>query len=734
MLLPAFQALASPIITQTDSYLRYQLGFNDVGEARRINYLLNEATVGRVAPGLAAAGVPVEPTVQQAILLYNQAPWALADQNPAIANQIRDTLAAICAKSGVNPASQQWAKLIDMSCVAAPLNDVMRAYHREANLDAALRNVNDDELKYQFQRAQLRRAQDRAVITAPWYNWSRADVRDLVWRGWLRPSEAGQLLKAGGLGQADDRYYDFVLRDRYPDPLTLLDWSKRDLWNEDFAGRYQLDSGFAGSPVATFFARAQGMGLVQNALPGQPDGLADWARLNYRASRPIPPYQLARQFQFRLRPKGTGDGMSVVPGVPAWTQADTAEVLRREGWTPPVIEKMVAITPEPINIRIINTVLIETLKHPELAQAAARMFGIGNDWIKAAFLDHGFTDATAALAAGAIAARADDEFHAERIRIQEEIKKQTRSDVLEQYSLGLADEATAAAALEDEQVTAAMAQQLVDLEGVKTRISITKTMLAEIRAAYIDGKLSLDQLQAQFNVLEIKPWRVAMYVQEWTWQRSDRVRMLATGEIIAALKQGLLTPDVALARLVNLGWTAPDAMVELALAEHEIAAGQARAADVAAAKAQAQAAKAQAAAAKEGAAAAKAAKAAQAAKDKTSKQAAMAPLIQAEAANIYAAKALLDLDAYNTAIGKGETDKANAEIDKAAAAYVALLKTQLALEQQGEDSAHAVQAIEPVAVPPAPSDTGTGAKPAGAALKPGPAPAANGGTGNPPVP
>ena len=198
--------------------------------------------------------------------------------------------------------------------------------------------------------------------------------------------------------------------------------------------------------------------------------------------------------------------------------------------------------------------------------------------------------------------------------------------------------------------------------------------------------------------------RVAMYVQEWVWQRNDRQRIASTGEIIAALKAGLITPDLALARLVNIGWAAPSAMVELALAEHEIAAAAARASSAEASKIIAADIKAQ----REAAASLKtkqaAAAKAETAQEKAAKLAQAAPLEQDAAISKYKALSLLDLEAYNSAAKKGKEEKMQAEIEKATHAYKELLLTQLKLVQEGGLKHGQAIEVEPLAVPPDTAD------------------------------
>ena len=60
-----------------------------------------------------------------------------------------------------------------------------------------------------------------------------------------------------------------------------------------------------------------------------------------------------------------------------------------------------------------------------------------------------------------------------------------------------------------------------------------------------------------------------MYATEWTWDRTEEQQQLATAEILSLVKAGQLTPALA-ARLDNLGWSDPDAVLLLAEVQHEL--------------------------------------------------------------------------------------------------------------------------------------------------------------------
>jgi hypothetical protein len=734
-----FRQFAGPIDTNAISLLRLAAGFNDVGRARQLTAIMNrfasdptewlnqQGLLDRIRAVAAGGGyAPVKMGVEQAIRAFNNYPWPRFDgddesqkafwlrlQSNLRTNGVDMALPwgvqpAVLAGTGTTEDRTEWLRLINMSSTAASLDQVLVDYYRSQPLDGNDKVVDEDELNFNLQRGQYRRRQDRERLLKPFFKWSNSDAYRAFRMGLLEPDNYTALLRAGGLVQPDDANLWTFLSQFVPDGEVLFGYTSRRLWDGDFANKWGLDRGSELWPVGKFFAGIQGLGGGQVRLPNQPDGESDWGKLAYRAARPVVDHQTARELQFRLRPDPNADGDSVIPGVPAWMPQDTIEHLQRQGWSDEYIERLMAVVPEPLNVRIINEVLTEALKHPAVAAQAQADFGEGVDWVQGAFLDHGFTEPVAALAASALRAKADDEANAERLESEKQLRAEHRAAVIESYKLGLINRVQAIAQLQGRFFTEAMAGDAIQLIDESFTATFTAGAVNEIEKAFLAGKINIGQVGAQFAALGIIPDRQANYVQRWVWAKNDDVRMASTGEIIAAAKAGLITGPTALTRLVNLGWTSPDAMLELAMAQHELAqaaihtqaseaAKQIAAQQRAEAKVEAEA-KAK---AKVEAAAAKAAKAAAA-------KAAGVPLESTIDQEKYSEAAEKALDAYNKAKAKGDDAKAQSEIDAAAAAYKEMLLHDLRLRQESPEVAKSVKAAPEIPVPSPPASKGAG--------------------------
>lgn len=631
-----------------------------------------------------------------------------------------------------------WLNLVAMEATAAPLERAVRAWHRNFGLDDDAAEKWRAELDFHFRRDGVSRNNDRELLTNPYASFSTLDAERLGWLGFIDDFGRKRLYRADGVTRPEDEILRRWLHVKLPPPQELYVWAQRNLWNKEIALEYNLDFAFENSPVAIAYAKRQGEGVRPENVPGFPElpgageDETDWVKLSMRAQARWPTFHEVCEMQRRLRPLDNNNPNSVVPGVLAWTEQNTKDALKVHGYSPPLANRMMGLVYEPLNIRIINHVLFEALRFPEIAREVEQVTQPGTDWVTNAFLDHGFTPPISRLAANAIRKTAEERYYTERNNLQEKIRRDSRDMVLHRYGLGLyANQDAAVVDLVGKYVTREMAFDLLGQVDLKIRTEFVETATKEVKAAFMEGKLTVEQAGAQLQVLGVNDVRRAFYIQEWVWQKNDRQRMLSTTEIIHAAKSGIMTPAVALARLVNLGWTAPDAMVELALAQHEIDVAAAKVANANAAKVIAANVKAQ----HEQAAAKKAqdklnAAAAKAAK-KLHEQEEEAPLHEVMAETKYDATALINLNAWTKADAAGDENKAASEIAKAAHAYTELLLTQLKLKRISPKVASEIQPVEPVAVPPLEANPGTGAGATSPAPQPGAASTNSGGTGNP---
>jgi hypothetical protein len=695
----------------TTAYTRDLAGFNALGD----NYQ------------------PMRMSGDQLITRFNQFDWSRVDGDQAASDRVWRWLQgrmkwngidmAVPLQQGANGVPTQgttreqleWYRLVEMQCSSVPLKDVIRDYWRGRIANPEANGVNDAELKYNISRAQFRRKADRDRVMNPFYPWSPSDAMKLRWLGVIDNEEFNSIVNAGGIVRSRDAaLFDAVSRP-VPAPAELFRWSMRGIWNDDLARRYDLDAGFDASPVANFFAKGYGAGIGFPALPGQPEGNANWAALSYRAQRPLPGFEPALQMQYRLRPDPANPANAVAPGFSPWTPANTADMLRLEGFTEPIVERLMGLADQPINIRIINEILTEAVKHPDVAADAQAAFGAGVDWVKGSFLDHGFSDRVAQLAGDAIRAKADDQVNAEKIEEQRAIRKSGRDQLLKAYEIGLVTADAVRQGIIGDQFDADMATAAIGQIDYGIEMELRTSHLEAIKSGYLSGKLSVDQVSAQMMALGLTDARKITYIQEWTWNRGDNQRMLSTGEILTAVKKGLLTPPLALQRLINLGWTQPDALIEIAQVEQELQEAAAHQQSAEASKAIAARMKAERDAATAARSAEKKATLATKLAAKAAAESAAAPHEIEEQLASYDASALLDRSAYEKAVDKGDANKAQAEIDKAIASYAKLLQEQLKLAAESPEIAHEIPKTEPITIPETPEGQGVSQATANAA-------------------
>lgn len=705
-----------PAVSNVLSGARLQANYNAPAVGKYLQYWSNFLSTcpnaGAYQRELGAFNVagdnysPLKMSGDQLIRRFNQFDWSRVDGDQSASDRVWRWLQrrmrwngidmAVPLQLGANGVPTQgttreqleWLRLIEMQSGHAPLASVLRDYWRGRIARPELPTVTEEELKYNLSRAELRRKHDRDRILSPFFSWSPVDALRLKWLGVIGNEEFKSIVSAAGIVRSRDAaIFDAVSRP-IPDASTLQGWSVRRLWDEGIATKYDLDAGRDDSPVARFFMRSQGAGIQQPALPGQPAGNADWAALGYRATRPLPDFRLAAVLQHRLRPNGLVEGESVVDGVPTWGATETEEMLRVEGFTEPIIKRLMALVYEPLNIRLINHVLSPLATHPDVAAAALEAFGHPTQWIESAMLDHGFAPPLAKVAAAGILAQADDRANAERIEHEKRLRQIQRDAVLARYRTGLVTFDDALIAIQDKFFTETMARQELAIITTQLADEVTKVKVKALHDEWISGKLSAGNIAAELTAQGITDARAAQYVEEWTWERTSKTRMLTTGEILAGMKAGLISPPIALSRLVNLGWSQPDAVIEIAQVERDLAMAASKTAAamathqaVAAAKAHAeQIAKAHA----EATAIAKQ----RAYNVKIEKSVQLAAHQKLLANDEYYAKVHAANDAFAKADAKGNEQKKLVEIQKSLAAYQRYLIERLKLIQEGPEVAN----------------------------------------------
>lgn len=698
----AANSVVAPIAQTGAVSLQLQLGLNTLSRDR---WNLRQQQWNSCLFPRSIDHTPNDMDIGKLIIAFNQSEWNDATEDQLWQNfQVQMRYQGVYVQTpgqdlgDIAGAFQaiQWRDYVEMTCAAAPLGSVVRDYWRSTQFPVENQPVDQEELEWNLRRAQLRRKEDRERILNPFFSWSVDDAIRLRWLGVISDDELDAILKSAGNVRATDRSYLSLLTQRVPDASTLQGWSVRQLWDEQLAARYGLDADADQSPVGRFFLRSSGLNLPQRRLPGQPEGESDWAKLGYRATRPLVGFGEAKILQHRLRPLAPGNADSIVPGVAAWTEENTRDMLKVAGFPQPIIDRLIGVVYEPINIRLINHILGPFAHHPEVRAAAAQAFGAGVDWVEQAMLDHGFSPAYAHVAAVGVHAQAEDRDQAERIEEEKKIRTQAREVSAKRYEVGELTLDAYITDTQDEFFNASMAADRAATIDREVHLRVTEKKISALRTEWMEGKLSAQEIAVYLADVVPNKERQASYLEEWTWERTSKTRMLTTGEILQTLKSGLLSPQAALVRLVNLGWSQPDALIEIAQIEHELQIANARMASSRAAKEAAQADKLHREAIREAKVEANRLAKEERENVKVQSQVNNASHEKLLATAEYYAKIHSANSAYAAAEKKGDEEKKQALLAKQLADYQKYLLDQLKLVQQGPEVEAVIEPIDTI--------------------------------------
>ncbi len=577
--------LAGPIISQSMSEFREQIGWNDTARARKLLY---SQQYGSTRLDLSGNYEPYRLNFEQCLTAFNQANWMRADNDEqaraAIWRRLQSNLRFIGVMTnspyaGDNVPSnhairynraQEWMRLIDFSSNGPRVENMVHNYHRSLPLAADLKNVTDEELRFHLQRSEVRRKQDRDLIVYPFASWTMGEAAQLKWRAGLdNPTYQSLLASGGNIRPIDQEYADYLNR-RIPDPVTLNRWDLARIWNPHIVQRLRLDYDFNSSPIATFFAGAQGVNQETLPFPNEPDGEKNWLRLAWRANRKVPSYSEARHLQFRLRDSGDGIAHTTDGDVPAWTNLHTKAVLEHGGMPSPIADQMVAAVTEPIPLSILEQVGAQVLEHPAMLRMAEQLYPGQPDWLKEALLDHGFDDRHAEMCEAVIRQMARDRAGTDQAGEKKAIRHQRRKIHLERYQLGLSQRSDVINQITDAKYTEDMAEDALINIDLEVELKLAATKLAALKDAYMTGQVNEQAARDKLRLLRINTVRANQYMEEWIWERTTNQKHQTTGDILQTMKAGLMSPQQAVMRLTNLGWRNPDAIAEVAVVQHDM--------------------------------------------------------------------------------------------------------------------------------------------------------------------
>lgn len=466
---------------------------------------------------------------------------------------------------------------------------------------------------------------------------------DLRRRGLITEQELNEKLEANGLGSEQSRQAVKDLGKNIPSVGEILQMAGRRIFDSGSAGPWNLEEGLEDQPGYLYWTKVLGLTEGGTDLPDSPDTGKDFRKLLWKSNRMLPTFMDARLMLHLCRPVVGQEGSTAGENIPPWTEEDTLRLLKLQNVPADLANHLRGILYDPVTIQNTRVLIEELLIHPE--EQEARVGGGVNQeqYFESLFLDMGLSPKNAKLMAWANAqhvldksmvsvrkkrrdlvlekyrhgllgrdAAAKDLLDFETSEVEAkammentvndqivDVRRETNKLILKAYEIGAQDRASTRKRLTSDKADAINVDSLLNNIDAVVHLRLLGEQLKSIESGFMRGNTSEFELPGILKLAGFTDERSTQYIQEWKYQRHEQRRMLNTGEILALLKDGLITPDQAWVRLNNLGWDNVDSLIEIQKVQYDLAsklAGQqARAASAAmgaAAKAQAQASKA----------------------------------------------------------------------------------------------------------------------------------------------
>jgi hypothetical protein len=405
----------------------------------------------------------------------------------------------------------------------------------------------------------------------------RGDAENWYFRS--RGAQARELegaYRADDLGSADRR--ELMLESSRPLPSTAqtLSWARRGAFDNDLAARWGLDAGQPAQHIEV--SHWTGAHWHPRNL-GAPAGQSTWPFLDvaeWRASHTLLTPGEAIQASLLLTPPRLQRYVGLLPNLHPFTPDDLAAIYRAYGYSSVHADWHRALAVPEIPARTyLQLYYLRQNSGPRVRRRLERQGYLPadiDDWFE-------LIDARREYRDGGWARRKGDEARNEAYAAAE------RGYKLGSYTRAQAESVLLTLGIDGN----AIAGILTGWEAAENQKEAA-TVLRTLKRGFMSGEFSIGEVQSGLLSLRIQPDRIALYSSTWTLERTYDRRVASSAQIVRWVGEGLLGTDIAAARLLNLGWTAPDVALQLAEATAKLGKLQATAA-AAQAKSRGQAAK-----------------------------------------------------------------------------------------------------------------------------------------------
>lgn len=129
------------------------------------------------------------------------------------------------------------------------------------------------------------------------------------------------------------------------------------------------------------------------------------------------------------------------------------------------------------------------------------------------------------------------------------------------YEDGAIDAPTATAAMEALNITETEAAFIIEAADMRRAVKQSSQVISAVRSKFLARHIDDQMVTQLLTTAGVPQTQIAFLLSEWQIEQQAATRVLTEAQIVKAVKLSLITPDDGATRLVNMGYSEPDAQL-----------------------------------------------------------------------------------------------------------------------------------------------------------------------------
>lgn len=377
-------------------------------------------------------------------------------------------------------------------------------------------------------------------------------VSDMTLRGLVGPDYLTSTLKMHGWATESIDKIQRALTEVMPTLSDAIKFQLRNTTDDRMAALLDLDSD--AGPVFAAWARDTGYNWNPEQASANAPSLA--AQL-WRASRALPGAGVAAEMLFRLRP-GRLERYADAAGPPDAFTTDQYDALLKAAGIPSQLRKWT-----------------KAISHPVLQQRylvqGVQLGVVDLGELREQYLDHGFLPSDADIMVKVAEARAKAAADKDEAKLQSAARSSQLKSIESLYVSGALARPQALTAILNLGVSVGVAEVMLDAADAASHAKLISASVSATRQQYLRGEIDPAGVLSRLGTIGFSADSVHRLLLEWNILLTPKRKELATADILKGYEHGFIPEATALQRLVNLGWSEPDAVLHMAEAHRTLA-------------------------------------------------------------------------------------------------------------------------------------------------------------------